>query len=163
MVSISQRVYKLIVKISFCYNFEYNVPIMSQFCACHYSSVHMAHTKLWHDPVIVFHVRATPNFTRFGLWAHKSLVKLVPGARPTNDISIEFEILPKYTVFWFQMYSTDHNKILHTSRQCNCRDVCKISLWSVEYILNQSTANFGRISNWIEISLVGWAPALLLV
>ena len=24
------------------------------------------------------------------------------------------------------MYSTDHNDILHTSRQCNCRDVYKI-------------------------------------
>ena len=34
------------------------------------------------------------------------------------------------------MYSTDHNEILHTSRQSNYRDVCKISLWSVQYILN---------------------------
>ena len=34
----------------------------------------------------------------------------------------------------------------------------KISLWSVEYSLNQSTANFGRISNSIEISLVVRAP-----
>ena len=52
----------------------------------------------------------------------------LPGARPTNDISIEFEIRPKFAVLWFKMYSTDHNEILHTSRQCNCRDVCKISL-----------------------------------
>ena len=44
------------------------------------------------------------------------------------------------------------------SRQLHCRDVCKILLWLVEYILNQSTANFGRISNSIEIALVGWAP-----
>ena len=36
--------------------------------------------------------------------------------------------------------------------------MCKISLWSLECILNQSTANFGRISNSIEKSLVGWAP-----
>ena len=41
------------------------------------------------------------------------------------------------------MYSTDHNEILHTSRQCNCRDVCKISLLLVKHIL---------------ISLVGRAP-----
>ena len=34
------------------------------------------------------------------------------------------------------MYLTDHNEILITSRQCNCRDVYKISLLSVEYILN---------------------------
>ena len=38
------------------------------------------------------------------------------------------------------------------------RDVCKISLWLVEYISNQNAANFGRISNSIEISLVGRAP-----
>ena len=35
-----------------------------------------------------------------------------------------------------KMYSTNHNEILHTSRQCNCRDVCKISVWSVEHVLN---------------------------
>ena len=56
---------------------------------------------------------------------------LGPGARPTNDISIEFEIQPKFAVLCFEIYSTDHNEILHTSRQLHCRDVCKISLWSV--------------------------------
>ena len=45
---------------------------------------------------------------------------LEPGARPTNDISIEFEIRPKVAMLWFKMYSTDHNEILHTARQCNC-------------------------------------------
>ena len=59
-----------------------------------------------------------------------------PGARPTNDISIEFEIRPKFAVLWFKIYSTDPNDILHTSWQCNCRDVSKISLWSVKHILN---------------------------
>ena len=44
----------------------------------------------------------------------------------------------------------DHKRILHTSRQWQCRDVYKISLWSVEYILNQGMANFGRVSNSIE-------------
>ena len=61
---------------------------------------------------------------------------LGPGARLTNDISIEFEILPKFDGMRVKIYYTDHNKILYTSRQCNCRGVCKISLWSVEYILN---------------------------
>ena len=50
--------------------------------------------------------------------------------------------------------------MLHTSRECCCRDVCKISLWAVEQILNQSTANFDRILNSIEIPLVGVAPGL---
>ena len=53
------------------------------------------------------------------------------GARPTNDISISFEIRPKFAVLWFKIYSTDHNKI---------------SLWSVEHILNYSAPNFDRIS-----------------
>ena len=61
---------------------------------------------------------------------------LLPGASPTNDISIKFEIQPKFAVLWFKTYSTDHNGILHMSRQYNCRDVCKISLWSVEHIFN---------------------------
>ena len=84
-----------------------------------------------------------------------------PGARPTNDISIEFEIRPKFAGLWFKIYSTDHNEILHTSQQLRCRDVCKISLWSVTYILNWSTPNFDWISNSIEISLVGRAPGHL--
>ena len=63
-------------------------------------------------------------------------------------------------MLWYKMYSTDHNEILHTSRQCYCRDVCKISLWSVEQILNYSTPNFDQISNSIEIPLVGQAPGL---
>ena len=58
------------------------------------------------------------------------------GPRPTNDILIEFKIGPKFAVLWFEMYSIDHNYILHTSRQCNCGDMCKISFWSVEHILN---------------------------
>ena len=60
----------------------------------------------------------------------------VPGTRPTKDISIELEIRPKFAVLWFKMYATDHSKTLHTSRQLHCRDVCKISLWSVTHILN---------------------------
>ena len=64
-------------------------------------------------------------------WRHKG-----PGTHPTSNISIEFEIRPKFEVLWYKTYSTAHNKILHMSRQCNCRDVCKISLWSFEDILN---------------------------
>ena len=54
-----------------------------------------------------------------------------PGAHPTNDISIEFEIRPKFAVLLFKTHFIDHNEILHTSRQCNCREVSKISLWLV--------------------------------
>ena len=61
-----------------------------------------------------------------------------PGAHPTNDISIKFEILPKLGVLKckIHVYLTHHNEILHMSWQCNCRDRCRILLWLVEYISN---------------------------
>ena len=34
-----------------------------------------------------------------------------PGACPTNGILIEFEIQPKFGALWFEILSTDHNKI----------------------------------------------------
>ena len=83
---------------------------------------------------------------------------LPTSGRPTSDVLTKFEIQWNFVMFLFITYSADHNEILHTSRQCNCHDVCKISLWSVAHILNQSTPNFYRISNSIEIPLVGRAP-----
>ena len=65
-----------------------------------------------------------------------------PGARPTKGISIEFEIQSKYGVLWFKVFSTNHHEILHTPRQCYCRDVCKMSWWSIEYAANKSITNF---------------------
>ena len=82
------------------------------------------------------------------------------GARPTNDISIEFEIRPKFSVLWFKICSTDHKEILYTSRQLHRREVCEISFCSVKHVLNQNTPNVYRISNSIEIPLVGPAPGL---
>ena len=61
------------------------------------------------------------------------------------------------------MCSTDNNIILHTARQLHCHDMCKISLWLDEHILNQSTSNFGLVSKWIEISLVGRAPEVIIL
>ena len=81
-----------------------------------------------------------------------------PEARPTNNISIKFQIQSNFIMFLFIIYSANRNEILHTSRQKHCRDMCKILLWLFEYILNQCNANFARISNWIKIPLVGWAP-----
>ena len=47
-----------------------------------------------------------------------------PGSFPTNGISIEFDIWSRFHVLWFNICSTDHNAILHTSRQLHCHDVC---------------------------------------
>ena len=78
------------------------------------------------------------------------------GARPTNGISIELEFYKN-----FESSSLKYAEPITTefcTRHGNFTVVvCKILWWSVEYILNQSTANFGRISNSIEISLVGRA------
>ena len=49
------------------------------------------------------------------------------------------------TVRCFKTWSTDHSEIL---------------LWSVVYILKESTANFGRISKSNEISLVRRTPGM---
>ena len=86
------------------------------------------------------------------------LVTVTPGSRPTNDIPIEFEIRPFLEVLWFKMYFTDHNEIMHTSRQSNCRGVCKFTLWSIDHVLNDCTPLFDRISNSIEIPSVGTGP-----
>ena len=49
---------------------------------------------------------------------HWRMYKL-PGPRPMNDISTKFKIRPAFEVLWLKMYSTEHNEILHMSRQCN--------------------------------------------
>ena len=90
-------------------------------------------------------------YTRSSFWHY------FPGTCPTNGISIEFEIRSNFGVLLSIICSIDHNDILHTS-QLHCRDVGKISLWSGEHILNQSTASFDLISNSIKISLVEQAP-----
>ena len=77
----------------------------------------------------------------------------------TNDISIEFEIRSTFAVLYFKTCSTDHNEILHTSRQYR-RDVCKILLWSSKYVMKKSIVKFHWISNVTEISLLGLAPGL---
>ena len=45
-------------------------------------------------------------------------------------------------------------------QQLHGHNLSKMLLWSVKYILNQRTSNFGLISNLTEISLVGQAPGL---
>ena len=70
------------------------------------------------------------------------LLRLTSDARPTNGIWIEFEILSKLGVLQFTIYLTNHNKILHTSGQLHCRDMCKIMLWSVEYIFKPQQCKF---------------------
>ena len=46
------------------------------------------------------------------------------------------------------------------SRQCDCRDMRKISMWSnpIKHVLNYSAPNFYRISNLIEKTSVGLRP-----
>ena len=84
----------------------------------------------------------------------------LPGAHPSNNISIKFEIQWKFVMLLFITYKAYYNEISHTSRQCNCCDVWKISLWWVEHILNQSTPNFDQIFSLIEMPIVGWVPGL---
>ena len=66
-------------------------------------------------------------------------------ARPTNDILIECEIQFNLVKLLFITYSADHNGIIHTLWQQHYCDMCNISLWSIEHILNQITAICDRI------------------
>ena len=78
-------------------------------------------------------------------WTSRHLLFLLEpqaGTHSTNDISIKWKIQSKFLVLWFKECWTDHNGILHKSPQCYCRDVYKILLWSVEYIMNYRTTNF---------------------
>ena len=81
-----------------------------------------------------------------------------PGARPTNGIFDRIRNRSKFALFWFEICSTDHNELLHRSRQCYCRDISKISLSAAEYVMKKSVTKFHWISNSIEISLVVRAP-----
>ena len=86
------------------------------------------------------YLKTTPSL----YWSGLSDRDFRPGAHLTIGFSIIFEIWSKFGMFEFTTCVTNHNDMLHTLRQCKCRDVCRISLWSVEYISNQNAANFGR-------------------
>ena len=51
-----------------------------------------------------------------------------------------------------------NSKFDENSERSSFKYTCKISLWSAAYILHYSVLNFHRISNSIEICLVGRAP-----
>ena len=96
----------------------------------------------------------------YGIQSTGERVPGTPGIKSWRGSHYYRYIRPKFAILWFKMFSTDHNEILHMSRQCNCRDVCKISLWSAEYIMNKTITKFNWISNSFETLLVGRAPCL---
>ena len=118
--------------------------------------IHVTHSKLWLAPEMSLEM-SSPNLKRSLIEA--AVIHLRHScARPTNDISIEFEIRSEFVVLWLKMRSTDHNEISHMTRHCYCCDVCKTSLFSARYVVNKNIKKFHWISNSIEISLVGWVP-----
>ena len=93
-------------------------------------------------------ISRNPTFKSFAVHLELRDGDLAP-APLTPGFSIEFEIRQIVECF-------GHHEILHTARQCYCRDMCKISFRSTEYIMSKSITQFHWIS--IEISLVGRAP-----
>ena len=83
-----------------------------------------------------------------------------PGNHPTKGISIEFKIRSKFTVLWFEIYKTNRKQILHTSQQCDCRDLCKMLMWFAKYVMNKSITKFHWILNSIVILFVGQPPVI---
>ena len=63
-------------------------------------------------------------------------------------------------------HSLSYNDILRRSQQCNCRDVSKISFWSIESILNQNTPNCDRIRSkchpWDGHQVAGLSSTVLI-
>ena len=86
------------------------------------------------------------------------------GARLTNNILIEFEILWKFEMLLFITYSADHNEILYTSRQWHCFHVRKVSMWLVECILNEHSKFLSNFEfDWNAVSGTGaWTKCLSL-
>ena len=88
---VSQRVYELIIQ-SLKYNFSFymhnNDQIMSQFCTCHDSSAVVAYANLCHEWAIRIEKRAKQIFTRFLLWAHKTICKMCPRLFPIHQADI---------------------------------------------------------------------------
>ena len=58
--------------------------IKLQLLTCHNSWTVLAWMKLCPDLMIIFHVRATDIFTRFGSWAHTQFVTWVCGSHPPS-------------------------------------------------------------------------------
>ena len=58
-------------------------------------------------------------------------------------------------VLWFKMYSTNPKETLHMSRQCKFHDVCRISLWWVEHVLNYNTPKVALHFEFDQNMLVG--------
>ena len=86
-------------------------------------------------------------------------IREVFGLSVSSNNNLDFFSITLHNAMWHcpvvkTICLTDRKEILYTSGQLHCCDVAQISLWSVAYILNQSTASFGRISNSIVISLV---------
>ena len=122
-----------------------------------FDNVYAAYTAKYHIPTqLVLRNNTIPMLANMLFLEQMSWFS--PCVHPTNGISTEFEIRSTFTMLWFKSCMTDHNENLYTSRQCYCRDVCNISLWSAEYVMNNSIAKLIWISNSSVISFVGRTP-----
>ena len=67
---------------------------------------------------------------------------------PVHYISIEFEIRSNFGALWFKSVPNGSSEILHTSRQCYSRDVCKISLpWHQPFVSCKIISHYAVITN----------------
>ena len=98
----------------------------------------------------VNHVIGLKKYSNYTYSGEHSPVMYLWG--PTNVISIKFKILSKFAVLQFKMCPTVHSEILHFSRQYYCREMCRLLLRSVKYVMNKIIVKFHWISNLIEIS-----------
>ena len=78
------------------------------------------------------------------------------GARPTNDISIEFEIQWNFVMLLFITYPTDHKEIWHSSRQLHSYTVVTVTLsWRVHnfVVINWAYLKPGHSKFWSNFEI----------
>ena len=85
--------------------------------------------------------------------SHTQQTFLLPGV-PLMGFRSNSKFDQNLECFWFRTCSTDHNEILHMSRQRDYRDGCKMSLWSAKYVMKKTITKFHWIAISIEIALV---------
>ena len=80
------------------------------------------------------------------------------GAPPAYDISIEFEIRANVAVLWLKKTALSITTKYKTRYDSYTAVMCEKFRFDRSNILKHSTSNFDRISNSIEIPLVGQVP-----
>ena len=80
--------------------------------------------------------------------------------RPTNVTSIEFEIWSKFSVLWFKVCSTNHNKILYMSRQWTVVTYAQFCCDRLNMLWTRALQSFIEFRFRLKWSFMGRVPGI---